>query len=136
LENLEQEEAYSNGQTVYRRFSALNPELRRWYPASEWLMQLLHHVVAFESSKGLLLVRTTHCIIYGSIIDFPEELKSAYIKVVQDVYEALSWAWKATLGNLPVDEIKAVLQCDTMKNRKLDFHSFTSCPTRVAMFEC
>jgi hypothetical protein len=126
LDNLDLEEAISDGNPVYRRFSVLDPEVQKWVPAREWLMQLLHHVVAFESSKGLLLVGTTQRIIYGLVLDFPEELKSAYIKVVQDVYVAgLSWAWKITLDNLPVDKIKAVLQCDAMKNRKLDFHSFS-----------
>ena len=117
-------EVWENGEPVYIHKRADDPDLFKWIPRTSENFQLLHHVAIRGCDRGLIVVGNDRKIMFGVFVEYPEELRKAYLEVLGDLYDrALDWAY-GPASKIPKENIRAVLESNGMKQSKIGLHSF------------
>lgn len=111
-------ELWENGEPVYLRMKADDPNLFKWIPCSSKNFQLLHHVAICNCNCGLILVGNDCKIMFGIFVEYSQALHDAYLEVLVDLYNgALIWAY-GPVEEIPKSNISAALHGDAMKKAK------------------
>lgn len=117
-------EAWENGEPVYVHLKADDPSLFKWIPQSSEQFQLLHHVAMRGSNLGLIAVGNDRKVMFGVFVEYTEQMRQAYLDVLDDLYDrSLSWAYGPP-NQVPKENIKAVLQSESMSKSKITLHAF------------
>ena len=78
--------AWENGEPVYAHIDAEDRKLHEWIPKESENFQLLHHVVAYDSDKGLILVGNNKKVMFGVFVTYSKRIKEAYAEILEDLY--------------------------------------------------
>ena len=68
LQHVHGYQAFRSGDPFYKEIHALDPDLPLWVPKSSELFQLLHHVMMYDTNRGILLVGNANVVVYGLIV--------------------------------------------------------------------
>jgi hypothetical protein len=116
--------AWENGEPVYAHIDAEDRQLHDWIPKESENFQLLHHVAAYDSDKGLILVGNNKKVMFGVFVTYSKRLKDAYLEILEDLYErALKWAY-GPIDEIPLEEIEKVLKSEDFAGLRMSMHSF------------
>jgi hypothetical protein len=115
---------YDDNEVVYHRFNAFDPKVSCFIPSNHETFQLLHLAYCCKADVGVLLVGSNVGLMHGVFVDFPSELKEAYGRIIEFLFErTLKWAY-GSLEDVPVDEIMLALQTKPLKDMLIDRSAF------------